>query len=87
MPTRIRRYRVYRSNRVTVSGLPDGFRLRLDDGHQAESVDGVARLDLAARHCPLERVSVVDAAGATVAELAPPDGVWGGDLYELRADP
>ena len=67
---------------VTISGLPNGYRLRVAGVVSTASLGGKqVKVDLAGKAFPVTQIEILDLNNAVARVYAPSDGVWGGDQY------
>jgi hypothetical protein len=79
---------VTRSNSVSIAGLPAGYSLRVAGLYSlVETPGATATVDLRGLKFPIAKIEILDVKNAMVKELAPSDGVWGGDRYSLNGVP
>ncbi|MCY7380039.1 MAG: hypothetical protein LH467_11980 [Gemmatimonadaceae bacterium] len=76
------------SRAVTMAGLPDGHRIRINGllSHRATGGASVT-VDLLGTKLPASRVEILNANDVIVKAFGPSDGVWGGDRYSLNGAP
>jgi hypothetical protein len=79
-------YIICANNSVIMTGLPAGYKLRVGT-RVAVEVGGTATVDVQEDVFPRVKVEVLTAADVPVDELAPVDGVWGGDSYDWDGTP
>jgi hypothetical protein len=70
------------SSTVTITGLPNGYKLRVAGIVSATATGGAAvSVDLVGTQLPVAQIEILDSANTVVKVFAPADGVWGGDQY------
>lgn len=81
-----RRFFVMSHRELVVTGLPVGTKAQVRDGSgtllaEAAAVVGTATVDLWKKVMPAVKVEVRTTADVLLADLTPPDGVWGGSQF------
>jgi hypothetical protein len=70
------------SSTVSITGLPNGYKLRVAGTVSAAAAAGAAvSVDLLGTQLPVTQIEILDSANTVVKVYAPADGVWGGDQY------
>ena len=76
------------SRAVTMVGLPDGHRIRIDGLLSPRATGGASvTVDLLGTKLPASRVEILNSNNVLVKAFGPSDGVWGGDRYSLNGVP
>ncbi len=76
------------SRAVTMAGLPNGHRIRVNGLLSSIATGGApVSVDLLGTKLPASRVEILNANNVIVKTFGPSDGVWGGDRYSLNSVP
>lgn len=73
----------YKSNFITVTGVPAGYSIRVG-AKIAAGGGGTISLDLAEQSSPQTKIELLNAAGHALFSLSPVGGVWGGGVYQCN---
>ena len=85
-PTDWDNFIVCKGSVVSISGLPNGYRLRIAGVVSPTSAGGTpVTVDLAGKTFPVAQLEILDQANAVARVYTPSDGVWGGDQYAVGA--
>lgn len=71
---------------VLMRNMPSGYKLQVDDRTAQVESNGVATYNVDTEPLAGTTVKLLDASDTVIATLTPPDGVYGGDVYEVTVN-